>query len=344
MKFFNKALVYRLTQPVEQFQSAGPLGESSYLMHERLNELLNARLARCPGPMELTTYGFCEPYPNPYRSLAQLNEDPSLEDDLEPFIPRLVRPINNGEFLVVCAEEQYRSLPGVVVKREVMLKVQEIEHHQCRKVYKKERDQIKDEVVARLLPQAFVMARRTYAIIDTQENLIWVQATSPKPAEAFLSILRECLGSLPVRPVQAKIAPSASFTDWIKKQECPEDFFLLDSALFEDTHEDGGKIGAVRQDLTSDEIKGHVDAGKLVTKVAVAHKKDIGFIVDDRLRFTKMAFADLLRDQAEQDAGGEEADVTALHDASYLIMGRGLRDLFHALLTALGGEEMPQGI
>lgn len=342
MKFFNKALVYRLTQPVELFMASGPLGESSYQVHEKLNDALHERVARAPAAGELNTYGFCEPYPNPYRTLAEVNEDPDLEDEIDDAPKaRLVRPINNGEFLVICAEQQYRQLPGAVVKRELMLKVEKIEREQLRKVYKKERDQLKDEVVADLLPRAFIMARRTYAVVDTQEGIIWVQATSPKAAEALLSTLRDCLGSLPVRPVHAKVAPSATFTDWIRNQEPADDFYLLDAALLEDTHEDGGKVGAVRQDLTSDEIRNHVLAGKLVTKVAIAWQDKLGMTVNDSMTFPKLVFSDLLREQADRD-GGE--DTTALHDASYWLMGRTLRDMLKALLAALGGEEIPQGI
>ena len=344
MKFFNKAIPYRLTQPVPQFMPSGAMGGESYKVHEKLNEELNKRHARVPGLQELSTYGFCEPYPNPYRTLADVNQDPSLEDTLdEPvFLPRLVRPINNGEFLVICAEQMYRQLPGAVVSRELRMKTERIEKEQLRKVYKKERDQLKDEVVADLLPKAFVMSRKTYAIIDTQEGIIWVQAQSHKPAEALLSTLREVLGSLPVRPITAKIAPSATFTDWVRDQSPASDFSLLDAVLMIDTHEDGGKIGAVRQDLTSDEIANHIKAGKLVQKIAVAYEDKLGFMVDDRLVFSRLWFQDLLKEQAEKDAG--EDDITALHDASYLLMGRTLRDMFNALLASVGGENVPEGI
>lgn len=340
--FFNKAIAYRFGD-VPLFMPAGAMGQDSWRLHEELNKALHSKPARTPGSQELTTFGFAEPYPNAHRSLAEVNEDPGLEDDIDDRpLPRLVRPVNNGEFLVIRAEYQYRNLPGQAVKNELRTRVEAIERSQCRKIYKKERDQIKDEVIQALLPQAFILSRSTYAVIDTQERLIWVNATSHHAAEDLLSTLRECLGSLPVRPVSAKVAPSATFTDWLKTQECYGNFFLLDSVLLEDTHEDGGKVAAIRQDLTSDEIQGIAATGKIATKIAVAYSDKLAFVLTDKLVFSRVRFEDLLQDQAAKDAG--EGDVTALHDASYWLMGRTLRDMFTELLAALGGEEVPQGI
>ncbi|MGV8489062.1 recombination-associated protein RdgC, partial [Pseudomonas aeruginosa] len=94
-----------------------------------------------------------------------------------------------------------------------------IEVEQARKVYKKERDTIKDEVVMDFLPRAFDEKEVVRAILNVEQNLIMVLTSSAKKAEDLLSTLREVLGSLPVRPFTVKVAPSATFTDWLKKQE-----------------------------------------------------------------------------------------------------------------------------
>ncbi len=98
-------------------------------------------------------------------------------------------------------------------------KVDEIENEQMRKVYKKERDQLKDEIVQAFLPRAFIRKSATFAAIAPAQGLILVDASSPKRAEDLLSTLREAIGSLPVRPLTVKIAPSATLTDWVKAQQ-----------------------------------------------------------------------------------------------------------------------------
>lgn len=340
--WLRKALPYRLTNSVPLFQARGLLGESSWEVHQELNKALNQRPARAPANNELSTYGFVDPFPPRAITLAEVNEEPTLEEAIDaPPLARLVRPINNGEFLVVCAEYQYRDLKTQVIKRELKLKTDKIEFEQQRKVYKKERDQLKDEIVQQLLPRAFVLARRTPAIIDTQRGVIWVGSGTAKAAEDLLSTLRECLGSLPIRPYQVKIAPSASFTDWVREGKCPQDFHLLDLALFEDTSEDGGKVGMIRQDLTGEATQMVVAEGKIATKIAIAYQDKVSFVVNDKLQFTSIRFEDLLADQAAQ-VGGDDAHGQL--EASALITGRTLRDMLEELSLNLGGEEIPQGI
>lgn len=55
----------------------------------------------------------------------------------------------------------------------------------------------------------------------------------------------------------------------------------------------------------------------------------------------RIRFEDLLQEQAAQD-GGEDA--AAQLDASFTLMMLTLRELMPALLEALGGEEIPQGV
>lgn len=100
-------------------------------------------------------------------------------------------------------------------------KVDEIEAQQMRKVYKKERDQLKDEIVQTLLPRAFIRRSSTFAAIAPSLGLILVDSASAKKAEDLLSTLREALGSLPVRPLSVKVAPTATLTDWVKTRKPP---------------------------------------------------------------------------------------------------------------------------
>ena len=75
-------------------------------------------------------------------------------------------------FLLIATRKEERILPGSVVKDAVKEKVDEIEAEQMRKVYKKERDQIKDEIIQAFLPRAFIRKSGTFAAIDAERGLI----------------------------------------------------------------------------------------------------------------------------------------------------------------------------
>ena len=206
--WFRNLLVYRLTQNVA-------------LDAETLEAALAAKPARPCASQELSTYGFVAPFGK--------GEDAPLVH------------VSQG-FLLIATRKEERILPGSVVKDALKEKVDEIEAEQMRKVYKKERDQIKDEIIQAFLPRAFIRKSGTFAAIDAERGLILVNSASPKKAEDLLSTLREAIGSLPVRPLTVKIAPSATLTDWVKTQKSADDFFVLDECELRDTHEDGGVV------------------------------------------------------------------------------------------------------
>lgn len=314
--WFRNILIYRLTQDVPAFQAQAEEADP----FAQLAIALETKKARPCASQELSTYGFISP-------IGKQPEAPVVHA--------------SGEFLLIAARKEERILPGSVVKDAVEEKIEEIEAQQVRKVYKKERDQIKDEIVMSLLPRAFIRKPVTLAAIDTKQGLIYVDASSPQRAEDLLSTLREALGSLPVRPLSVKVAPTATLTDWLKTQQATHDFHILDECELRDSHEDGGVIRAKGQDLVSDEIRNHLDAGKVVTTLSLAWQDKLSFVLNDSLALKRIRFEDLLQEQAAQD-GGEDA--AAQLDASFTLMMLTLRELMPALLEALGGEEIPQGI
>jgi recombination associated protein RdgC len=305
--WFKNLLMYRLTQELS-------------LDAEALEEALATKLARPCASQELSTFGFAAP-------LGKGDDAPLVHV--------------SGKFLLICAAKQERILPGSVVRDALKEKVEEIEAEQMRKVYKKERDQLKDEIIQAFLPRAFIRKSKIFAAFDLERNLIIVNSSSPKRAEDLLSTIREVIGSLPVRPICVKQSPSATMTDWVKTQNAAEDFFVLDRGVFSDTHEDGGKISAMRQDLTSEEIQLHLETGKIATQLALAWQDKLSFVLDDKTTVKSLKFEDLLQDQAEQDGGDEELGQM---DASFTLMMLTFRDFIPALIEALGGEEMPEGI
>lgn len=305
--WFKNLLTYRLTQEVP-FEP------------EALEAALASKPARPCASQELTTYGFVAPFGK--------GEDAPLVHV-------------SGEYLLIAARKEERILPSSVVNDAVKEKVEEIETEQMRKVYKKERDQIKDEIIQAFLPRAFIRRSMIFAAIAPRLGLILVNSASAKRAEDLLSTLREVMGSLPVRPATVKIAPVATMTEWVKSQEAAEGFYVLDECELRDTAEDGGIVRCKRQDLTGEEIQLHLSTGKVVTQLALAWQDKLSFILDDKMVIKRLKFEELLQEQAEQDGGDEAAQQ---FDASFQLMMMTFAEFLPVLFEALGGEEIPQGV
>ena len=305
--WFRNLLVYRLTQDLP-------------FVADELQAALAAKPARPCASQELTTYGFVAPFGKGADApLVHVSQD----------------------FILIAARKEDRILPGSVVRDALKEKVEEIEAEQMRKVYKKERDQLKDEIIQAFLPRAFIRRSTTFAAIAPKQGLILVNSASPKRAEDLLSTLREAIGSLPVRPLTVKMAPTAVLTEWVKTQQAAEHFTALDECELRDPQEDGGIIRCKRQDLTSDEIQLHLSTGKQVTQLSLAWQDKLSFVLDEKMIVKRLRFEDLLQDQAEQDGGDDDL---SQQDASFTLMMLTFGEFLPQLFDALGGEEISQGI
>ncbi len=305
--WFRNLLIYRLNL-------------DKPLTGEDLEQALSNKPAQPCGSQTPSTYGFAPAFGK--------NPDAPLVHEAQGF-------------MLIRARQQERILPASVVRDALEEKAGEIEAEQARKLYKKERDELKDEIIQTLMPRAFIRNSFTSAAIAPAQGLIFIDASSSKKAEELLNALREALGSLPVRPVSVKTAPTACFTDWVKNHQASHGLHLTDECELRDSAEDGGIIRIKREDLTSEEIQNHLQAGKLVTQLAVAWEDKLSFVINDKLAIKRLRFDDLLQEQADQDGGD---DAAGQFDASFVLMMLTLTEFIPRLLQALGGEETPQGV
>jgi len=73
----------------------------------------------------------------------------------------------------------------------------------------------------------------------------------------------------------------------------------------------------------------------------LAWQDKMSFVINDKLQFRKLRFDDLIQDQAVADGGD---DAAGQFSASFFLMMSTLAGMLPALLTSLGGEDVPAGI
>ena len=241
---------------------------------------------------------------------------------------------SNG-FMMLCGKKEERVLPTAVINELVQEKIQEKEEQQARKLSKKERSEIKDEIIFDALPRAFTFSRKIYAYIDPQAGYIIIDSASTKTAEDILSLLRKSIGSLPAIPLNTINKPSTVMTQWLLDQQIPNDITIQDECELRSPEESGGIIRCKRHDLALPEIINHLNTGKEVIKLAVSWADRISFIVDENLGIKRLRFLDLIQDQVSDI---DIADAAAQFDVDFSIMSAELANLIPRLLEIFGGE------
>ncbi|WP_340122864.1 recombination-associated protein RdgC [Methylobacter svalbardensis] len=240
----------------------------------------------------------------------------------------------NG-FLMLCGKKEERVLPASVVNEMMQEKIFETEEQQGRKLAKKERDAIKDELIFELLPRAFTFSNKTYAYIDPKGGWLIVDAASAKKAEDLLSNLRKSLGSLPAVPLNTIEKPVKVMTEWLINHQAPDDITIEDECELRSPEEEGGIIRCKRHDLSLPEIKNHLDTGKEVIKLALNWSDRLSFILDENLAVKRLKFLDLIQDQVSDMNTDSEAEQ---FDVDFSIMSLELANFLPRLLELFGGE------
>ncbi|HHR6100847.1 TPA: recombination-associated protein RdgC, partial [Providencia alcalifaciens] len=252
-------------------------------------------------------------------------------------------PIKTGEALthsvgnqiLIVAKREEKKLPTDVIKKELQAKIDKLETEQGRRLKKTEKDSLKDEVVQDLLPRAFSKESTVSVWIDNDNQRIIVDASSAKRAEDTLALLRKTLGSLPVVPLTMKTPIELTLTDWLRDGVIPQGFNLTDEAELKAMLAEGGIARFKKQDLVSDEIASHIEAGKLVTKLSLDWNETIQFTLCDDCSLKKIKFSDMLKAQNDDI---DREDIAQRFDADFVLLTSEMTRLIDAVIQSLGGD------
>ena len=251
----------------------------------------------------------------------------ALSDDATDFVHK------SGDYWLIRLQREERLLPASVIRSEVSSRIQEIQTGQGRRVQRKERLDIVDEVIQYLMPRAFTKSQHLEALINDREGWVWVNTASAARAEELLSLLREGLGNLPVVIPDTQKSPVVVMSQWLLNGGLPEGLSLGGDVDLEDPQEEGGVVRVRGMYLESDEIRRHIESGKQAVRLALSWQDQVDFVVDKDLSLRPIRFSDELKGINEE----LQEDVLARQDADCLLMGETLSTLQTALVKTFGG-------
>lgn len=222
-----------------------------------------------------------------------------------------------------------KVLPASVLNRKVEEKAAAIEQEFGRKPGKKEKRELKDEAKLDLLPMAFTKQSSLWVWIDPQSRCLVIDTGAQGKADEVVTLLVESLPGFAVALLDTQTSAQAAMAHWLLTQEGPVNFSVDRECELKAADESKAVVRYARHPLDIDEVKQHVEHGKLPTKLALTWDDRVSFVLTEALQLKKIAFLDSVLDEAG-DEGGFDTDVA--------IATGELSKLMPDLIEALGGE------
>ncbi|MBV1876113.1 MAG: recombination-associated protein RdgC [Pseudomonadales bacterium] len=296
---FKNAIVYRLTKPFEI-----PSDEFQDLMQSRC-------FIPCSG-FKPTSFGWVSPIGDA--------EDAPLMHEV-------------AGCLLLCARREEKVVPTSALNDAVAAKIRKLEAAEDRSIRANEKKDIKDNTLAELLPQALAKSKQVLGYISRKDQLLVVGTSTASEAELFINCIRDSIGTFSVVPPQVQQKPQDIFTHWLLKRELPENFALGDQCDLLDL-EETSTISCRRQDLATHEIRTHLEAGKVCTRLGIRWH-DLKLSVDKEIVLRQIKLENLNDDDIHDE------DPIAKLDAAFVNMTLEFSRFLPELFSALGGEIKP---
>lgn len=247
-----------------------------------------------------------------------------------------------GDTLVECVDGQLifqlkverKSVPGAAVKAAVEERCKKIEAETGRKPGRKEKKELKEEVLLDLLPRAFSKHSSHTVWLDRESHTLVVGAGSHRGADAVVDLMVQLAAEtkqvLHIAPLRTEMSPAGAMAAWLSSQEAPDTFDLGEEVELKSTDESKASVRYANHNLLLDEIRAHIEQGKSPTRLAMSWEGRVSFTLGADLGIRK--FNPLLTPTTQTEGVDE-------FDANVALTTRELRAMIPAILTALGGEQ-----
>ena len=217
--------------------------------------------------------------------------------------------------ILFCMRREQKVIPASAVKEALEERVIHIEEETGRKVYSKEKQSLKEDIVSQMMPQAFVKSSHIWAYIDTKRNLMVINAASDKLADLIFELLVESVGSFGAVRLVSEDNPALILNEWVQ-QGLPTDWELTGDYELKDFKDE--RVAKFKdneaENIVIDDL---IEDGYSVNKLGFRYHGQFRGILNPDLAVKSIKFTDeLLAENVDID--GE--DELVQFDADFALM------------------------
>ncbi|GAB6043320.1 recombination-associated protein RdgC [Endothiovibrio diazotrophicus] len=235
-----------------------------------------------------------------------------------------------GDRHLVCLKSVERELSAGAIKEALEKRVAELERERGAVIHRREKADIRDNLIQSMMPGANPRSKLTYAYFDFINGWLVIDQTAAGRVDALTSTLRSCLHGLPIKPPATNDDPSIVMTDWVLRGRDTHPFQIGTNGVLQGP--DGDKVTIKNDDLASEAVRDLLTAGKRFSKLELTWDERISFTVDHRLALTGIHYHDIVH----EERGDCDTDADRF-DSDMAIMTGEFSELIPALTDMFGG-------
>lgn len=251
----------------------------------------------------------------------------------------------HGE-LVECVDGHYimqlmtetRSVPGKALDQAVEEKCKAIEDGTGRKVGKKERRELKENLRLERLPMAFPNRYSVLIWMFPKAGILVIGSATSGKVDAAVTSVVQLVEGLSVEAPQTTSSPTAVMSDWLVNDAdlsrgARFGFDIDRSCELTAADESKAKVRYSNHSLQLAEIREHITKGKLPTKLSLTYEERVSVTLTEKGVLTGIKFLDgVFMDRPEKTADE--------FDGNMAILTGEMTKVIDALIQALGGQPL----
>lgn len=201
-----------------------------------------------------------------------------------------------------------KIIPSTVLKQQLEKKVREIELNENRKVGRKEKNDIKDEIAFTLIPRAFNKTTSAFVYIDNVSGLVFVDSCSKKMIDTLYSLVELSFSELTLEPLTTESSPMSVMTDWLLQNSLPRDLETGDKCVIKNEE---SSIAFKGLEPMSEDTTRHLEEGMLVDSLSLFWSDSLSFTLSSNLEIKGIKFLDSLMDSHRESQGDQGDDLVS---------------------------------
>lgn len=234
--------------------------------------------------------------------------------------------------IMICLGKEERILPRSVIQRHLNEKIKALETERGFAVKRSERAQLAEDIEFELLPKAFCLQKKLYALFDTVEQRLILNTSSVNQAAQLLALLRKSIPDIQIEPVSSPDNLALRFNNWINHpNDLPSNFELASDCVLSSLDNEKKRFACKGGELA--ELQLLLAQGFSATEVSLIWYERIQFTLTQTLSLKKIKCLDYIQDELQEiaDMDGEELQ----RDARLTLLAGELRSLCNGVIAEL---------